>query len=219
MFKRIFIVLNFAVFLFLSPLAAEVDEGAGVFLKNLEDAVNKMDTYSFTITSESWKGRRHEKKVLKFHFKKPNLMRTYVLEGRKKGSTVVLNKEGKIRGRNSWGLRKTLKPTDRRLKNLRGNTFMNTSLLDKTERLKNHILERGCTATIAETEYEGKPAYYMHIDHKDPDNPVTGEDLWFDKETYMLLKNVKYEGEKKAADAAWMEFKINIPLEDKLFKI
>ena len=187
--------------------------------KSVEDAVNKMDTYSFILEAQSWKGARYEKKIVKFHFKKPNLMRTDVLEGRRKGSTVVLNKEGKIRGGNSWGLRKTLKPTDGRLKDLRGGTFLNMSLLDKIDRLKKHVLEKGCKAAVTETEYEGTPAYYMHIDHKDPDHYMTGEDLWFDKETYMLLKNVKYEGEDKAAEATWMGFEINIPLEDDFFEI
>ena len=145
-------------------------------------------------------------------------MRTDVLKGRKKGSRVALNKKGKIRGRNAWGFKKTLKPTDKRLKNIRGYTFMNSSLLNKTERIKEHILERGCIATLTEEEYMGRPAYHLHIDHKDLDDPVTDEDIWFDKETYMPFKNLKYENKTKVTDTTWLDFEINLPLDDKLFE-
>ncbi len=223
MVKKTQVILCCLMYLFLvmptAAVSAEVDEDVKAFLNNLEDAINKMNTYKCVMVSEIWKGRRHEKKTLRFQFKKPNLIRTDVLKGKKKGSSVVLNKEGKIRGRNAWGLRKTLKPTDKRLKNIRGFTFMNASLLDKLERLKRHIFQRGGIATVKEEEYIGVPAYHLHIDHKDPDNPITAEDIWFEKKTYFILKNLKYEGDMKVADTTWQDFQINIPLENALFDL
>ena len=219
MSRKILIILICAALLGLAEFArAEPSEEVRVFLNNLEETINGIDTYRFVMLTENWKDNRHEKKLVRFQFKKPNLMRTDVLEGKKKGNSVVLNKEGKIRGRNSWGFKKTLKPDDKRLKNLRGSTFMNASLLDKLARLKMHILERGCKASLRNVEYEGKTAYHLHIKHKDSDNPVTGEDIWFDKTNYALLKNLKYEGETKVADTTWQEIEINIPLEDELFE-
>lgn len=198
--------------------ATDVDENVITFLNNLEDAVNKMDTYRFVSESENWKGNEYEKKVTMFQFKKPNLMRTDVLEGPKKGSVVVLNKEGKIIGKNSMGFKKTLKLTDRRLKNIRGYTFINSSLLDKIGRLKDHILNKGCKAALTEEEYMGKTAYRLHINHKDLDDPVTDEDVRFDRGTYVILKNLKYENEQKVTDTTWRDFEINIPLDDSLFE-
>ncbi len=226
MARRVFLILGCAAFLFLGALgyytatvdAAEVDRNVRDFLNNLENAIYKMDTYRLIMESENWKGKKHEKKLLRFQFKKPNLMRTDVLEGKKRGSTVLLNKEGKIRGRNSWGMKKTLKPTDRRLKNIRGYTFMNSNLLDKTERLKEHILERGCKAILTEEECMGRPAYYLHIDHEDADDPITDEDAWFDKKTYVILKNLKYENDVKVTDTTWRDIEINIPLDDEIFE-
>jgi len=196
---------------------AEPGEEVKVFLNNFEKAVNNMDTYRFVMLSENWKGKRYKKNLVEFRFKKPNLMRTDVLEGRKKGSTVLLNKEGKIRGRNSWGFKRTLKPTDKRLKNMRGSTFMNASLLDKTARLKKHILETGCEASVREEEYAGKLTYHLNIDHKDADSPITTEDIWFSKTDYTILRNIKYESTSKVADTTWQTIEINIPLEDDLF--
>ncbi len=221
--KKGFIVLISVVILSLCspyPIIAQSETGQDVktFLENFENAVGNMDTYRFIMSSENRKGKKHEKKQLRFQFKKPNLMRTDVLKGRKRGSTVVLNKEGKIRGRNSFGLRKTLKPTDKRLKNIRGYTFMNTSLLDKARRLKMHILESGCNATLAEEKYDGKASYYLHIEHGDPDSLVTREDIWFDKETYMILKNTRHENEVKVSDVTWSDIEINIPLDGGLFE-
>ncbi|MBL7070746.1 MAG: hypothetical protein ISS26_01055 [Candidatus Omnitrophica bacterium] len=90
-----------------------------------------------------------------------------------------------IRGKHPWGFKKTLKPTDKRLRNIRGFTFMNSSFSSKTARLKKHILDRGCKAVLVEEEYAGVPAYYLHIDHDDSDDPITDEDVWFEKETYL----------------------------------
>lgn len=227
MTKKIILILGCIILISLSSsrhyadilnATTEVDKNIITFLNNLEDAVNKMDTYRFVMESENWKGGEYDKKVTMFQFKKPNLMRTDVLDGKKKGSVVLLNKEGKIRGKNPAGFKKTLKPTDKRLRNIRGYTFMNSSLSDKTERLKEHILERGCKAALTEEEYMGRDTYHLHIEHKDIDDLVTDEDVWFDKEPYVVLKNLKYENGEKVTDVTWRDFEINIPLDDSLFE-
>lgn len=82
---------------------------------------------------------------------------------------------------------------------------MNSSLLDKTERLKEHILERGCNAFLTEEEYMGRPACRLHIDHEDADEEITEEDAWFDKETCLILKNLKYENGTKVTDTTWRD--------------
>lgn len=226
MIKKIILTFGCVICVFLTSsehyanalnTTTEVSKNVTTFLNNLEDAINKMDTYQVIKESENWKGDKHVKKVTMFRFKKPNLMRTNVLEGKKKGSVVLLNKEGKIRGKNRIGFRKTLKPTDKRLRNIRGYTFMNSSLSDKVRRLKKHILETGCKAVLTEEEYMGKHAYRLHIDHIDTDDAVTDEDLWFDRETLIMLKNLKYENEQKVTDITFRDFEINIPLDDALF--
>jgi len=194
-----------------------VEKNVKAFLNNLENAIYKMDTYKCKMFSESWKRKKHEYKIMEFYFKKPNLMRMDVLEGDKAGSVVLLNKEGKIRGKNSMGMKKTLKPTDGRLKNLRGATFMQSSLLDMLDRLKAHVLERGCKATLMEEECMKRPAYHLHIEHNDADDPVTFEEVWYDKGTYFIIKKIKYEGNAKVADTVWEDCQINIPLDDSLF--
>ncbi|MBL7068532.1 MAG: hypothetical protein ISS34_01565 [Candidatus Omnitrophica bacterium] len=221
MVKKVLVILICVPLLFGSYTAAssvEVGEDVKAFLTKLEKTISSMNTYRCIMKSENWKGRLYERKVSRLQFKKPNLMRLDVLEGRKRGSTVLLNKEGKIRGRNSWGLKKTLKPTDKRLKNLRGYTFLNSSLMDKVDRLKRHILETGCRASLTEEEYDNKDTYRLHIDHVDTDNAVTTEDIWFEKATYIILKDIKQEGDKKVSDVSWRDFEIDIPLDDSLFK-
>ncbi|NQT06285.1 MAG: hypothetical protein HQ575_01970 [Candidatus Omnitrophica bacterium] len=221
--KKIFII---AIFLSLGLVfcrdvlvSAEVDNDVREFLKDLEEAINEMDTYSCIMVTESWRGKLYEKRIVRFSFKKPNLMRTDVLEGKKRGSSVVLNKKGKVRGRSAWGFLDTLRHTDKRLKNLRGATFMNSSMLDKLERLREHIFKRGCEAELDEEEYADREVYHLRIRHKDEDDSITLEDLWYDEETYTILKNTKYEGKDKAADTAWQEFEVNIPLDDSLFEL
>ena len=101
MAKKRFAILIWAILslgLFITNIAAESDGDVKAFLGTLENAIGNMNTYRCIMISEYWKGKIHEEKTTKFHFKKPNLMRMDVLEGRKRGSTVVLNKKGKIRG-------------------------------------------------------------------------------------------------------------------------
>jgi outer membrane lipoprotein-sorting protein len=220
MFKKVLIaaILVFGLLLSAAYCAEKkVSPEVSSFLNNLEDAIYKMDTYTCVMISENWKGKKYEYKVTKFQFKKPNLIRTDVLDGDKKGSTVILNKEGKIRGKNSMGLRKTLKPDDSRLKNIRGATFMQASFIDMIDRLKDHILERGCKARVIEEQYMDKPAYHLIIEHEDGDDPVTLEEVWYDKTTYFIMKKLKYEGEKKVTDIMWKDCQINAPIEDSLF--
>lgn len=222
MAKKITAILGLVLLILSSALLAEglcADENVKAFLAELESAVYRMDTYSCVMASEYWRGSLHEKKKTLFQFKKPNLMRMDVLEGKKKGSAVVLDRKGRIRGRNSWGLSKTLKPTDGRIKNIRGDAFMQASLLNKLERLKEHILERGCDAVLTEEKFGGVLAYRLHIGHRDTDGLVTAEDILFDKKTYATLKNLKYEGKVKVSDIIWERFEINPPLDDSLFEL
>lgn len=220
MLKKIFITAVL-VFGLMRPAAFGADEKAPqevrTFLNNLEDAIYKMDTYSCTMVSENRKGKRREYKVTEFRFKKPNLIRVDVIDGDKKGSGVILNKEGKIRGKNSMGIRKTLRPEDSRLKNIRGATFMQAGFMDMMDRLKDHILERGCGARIVDERYMDRPAYHLIIEHSDDDDPVTLEEVWYDKETYFIMKKLKFEGETKVSDITWNDREINIPLDDGLF--
>jgi len=199
-----------------ASFAAQEDIKA--FLGNLEKAILAMNTYRCIMESENWRGTLYERKISRLQFKKPNLLRLDVLEGKKRGSAVVLNKEGIIRGRNSWGLKKTLKPTDKRLKNIRGYTFLNSSLIDKVNRLKKHILETGCGATLTEEDYDSKAAYRLHIEHIGADNPLTTEDIWFEKGSYIMLRNIKYEGDNKVTDISWHDFEIDILLDDSIFE-
>jgi len=219
-FKKI-IIAAMLVFGLSQPAAycadGPFDGKVKVFLNNLEDAIYKMDTYKCKMFSENWKGKKHEYKITEFYFKKPNLLRMDVILGDKKGSVVLLNKDGKIRGKNSMGLRKTLKPTDDRIKNIRGAAFMQSNLLDMLDRLKAHILERGCKATLTEEECMKRPSYHLHVEHKDADDPVTLEEVWYDKNTYFVMKKIKYEGNTKVTDIVWENPEINIPLDDSLF--
>ena len=81
------------------------------------------------------------------------------------------------------------------------------------------LSEKGSIATLKEDTCDGKPAYHLHLEHKDPENPLTTEDIWFDKKTLFILKNLKYEGETKVTDTAWQDIEVNIPLSDSLFDL
>ncbi|MFH1753952.1 MAG: hypothetical protein ABH875_07190 [Candidatus Omnitrophota bacterium] len=196
----------------------KVDGDVKDFLEDFKEAIDEMDTYTFLMSVENWEGKRHEKMLSRFCFKKPNLIRMEVLEGRKRGSTVVLNKEGSIRGRNNFGLTLTLKPHNKRLQNIRGGTFLRASLADKWSRINDQITNKGCRAKIKEEELGDREVYHLHIYHNNTYNDATDEDLWVDKETFFISKNVIYVDDKVVSDVNWSQHEANIPLDDSLFK-
>jgi hypothetical protein len=227
MAKKALAVLLCVLFIGLRPALADeelacesedADEAVTEFLEDLEEAIDDMETYRCRMISENWKGDRYEFKVSRVSFKKPDLLRLDVLEGHKRGSSVLLDKDGKIRGMNSWGFRSTLRPTDRRLMNIRGQTFLNSSMHDKLRRLKEAIFVKGFGAELKEGEWEERPAYILMIEHNEPGSPLTREDIWFDRETYFLLKDIRYEGGSIVSDVTWKDIEINIHLEEDLFE-
>ena len=68
--KNGFLILGCILLLlgyYIDIIEAQTDVGEDVktFLINLEDAVDKMDTYRFITLSENWKGKKHEKKLIR----------------------------------------------------------------------------------------------------------------------------------------------------------
>jgi len=196
----------------------EVDDDVEDFLEDFKDAIDEKESYTFLMSIENWKGKKHEKIINRFYFKRPNLLRLEVLKGRRRGSVVLLNKDGKIRGRNSFGLTLTLKPTNRRLQNIRGGTFLRASLSDKWSRINDQIMNKGCRATIKEEEWGEREVYRLHIYHNNTYDDATDEDLWVDEETFFILKNVIYVDDKIVSDVNWSEWETNTPLDDSLFR-
>jgi outer membrane lipoprotein-sorting protein len=189
------------------------------FLEDFAAAVDRLDSYTFIMDSRARKGRKKDNRISKFYFKKPNLLRTEVLKGRRRGSTVVLQGDGRIRGKNSFGIRMTLKPSDGKLKNVRGSTFLNASLADKSARINEQILDSGCAATLEEAGYEGRAAYRLHITHNGAYDDVTDEDLWVERESFLAIRDILYVGGEIVSDVTWSDYELNIPLDDKLFKL
>ena len=195
------------------------DEDVVEFLEDLGQGITGMDSYSCIMTTENSRGDIREFKVSRVRFKKPNLLRVDVLEGDKRGSSVALNRDGVIRGKNAFGFRRTMKETDPRLRNIRGSTFLNASLLDKLGRIKDRIENKGFRAAVSETDLDGRSVYHMHIYHSDPADAMTDEDIWFDRESFFILKNRKFEGDTLVSDVTWRDIEVNIPVDDAEFEL
>jgi len=80
-----------------------------------------LQSYQCRLTLHATKGEEVQDSEYLFYYQKPNLVRMHVSEGSGKGNTVVLRKDGLIRGRREGALSVfpiTLKPDDERLRDL-----------------------------------------------------------------------------------------------------
>lgn len=218
--KKLLVALFCILCLFISPLECypeqiKIDSNVINFLINLSMMNERMDTCKYIIESELWKGRVYVKRTFQFYFKKPYLNRMEILEGPNKGRIVVCNKEGKIRITSLFGIVITLNPKDNRLKDIRGNMFIRSSMAIALDDLKEKILKRICQTVLLEEDKH----YRLHLEHNDIENPVTSEDIWFDKETYRPIRAIEYEGNKKVVDIKWLNFEINTSLDSNLFEL
>ncbi len=111
----------------------------GVILSRAIEMCRNLDSYRCKLTLDLTRGKQAEHSEYYLYFKKPGLLRMYVIEGQTKGHSVLLRGDGTIRGRRE-GLFSvfpvTLRPDDTRLFDLWGRNFIHSdwvTLLKETE--------------------------------------------------------------------------------------
>lgn len=101
-----------------SQLGSDAKDGTS-FLDNLYNSTNKLDTYSFHSTLQTYKDKKPKLNDGNVFFRKQHCIRIEVTEpGMKNGSIVVKQPDGKIRGQGGpkmFGFKMTINPDSRML--------------------------------------------------------------------------------------------------------
>jgi outer membrane lipoprotein-sorting protein len=147
-----------------------------------------------------------------FSYKKPNLVRMHVERGKDKGSTVILQADGRIRGRREGILSifaVTLQPNDQRLYDLWDRSFCNSdwaTLLSETkDRLGNgessnlRIVDNGQKVLL------------------DTSGSDFEEQTWLDSKSLVLLRKKARMNNGDSLDAVWSDIALNPSFDDHFF--
>lgn len=105
------------------PGRAEAD-GPWQILEKAEARYRELTDYECLVEAEARNGKKHESGTYRFWFRKPAMMKIRVTGGKSRGSDLVIDEQGRIKGRKGGLLKAiviSLSRNDHRLRNVRGN--------------------------------------------------------------------------------------------------
>jgi outer membrane lipoprotein-sorting protein len=159
------------------------------------------------------KGEMVQESEYVFYYQKPNLVRMYVKKGKDRGSTVLMRKDGVIRGKRGGLLSVipvTLKPDDERLSDLWGNKFYESdwgTLLKET----GARMEEGVPCRVE--EIEGGKQVLLTIEGK---NGYV-ERNWLESGRLVLVKRQIRKANGDSLDATWTDVVLNPEFKEGFF--
>lgn len=171
-----------------------------------------LDSYRCHLTLHLTRGDRVQNSEYVFSYKKPNLVRMEVKNGKDKGSTVILRADGRIRGRREGLLSVfpiTLRPDDDRLYDLWNRSFRDsdwvTLLRETGERLKD--TNSACTQIVD----DGQKILLV----AQADSLV--EKTWLDSDQLVLVRKQARRDNGDSLDAVWSDIALNPIFDDDFF--
>jgi hypothetical protein len=202
---------------FLAAGAAEVEAPPAV-LARLETAYAAIQDYRCRITTFSREGSRTDRRELRFSFLKPGMARVRVLRGSGRGSEVALGRDGTLRGRRGGLLRPfvvRLKPTDSRVRNLRGVPFWEADWGVFVRRVHDALADPAASAT---TQAIADGALELTIQFRRPGPPVRHV-YEVDTRRWLISEADVYEGNERVDQVRYDECQLNPGLTERDFEL
>jgi outer membrane lipoprotein-sorting protein len=172
-----------------------------------------LTSYQCRLILHVTKGKEEQNSEYIFYYQKPNLVRMYVDEGVGKGNTVLLRKDGLIRGRREGAFSFfpiTLKPDDQRLCDLWNRQFSQTDwgkILEETmARLRTY---HSSTLEVV----NGGKQFLLTL--KGNDGFV--EQTWLDHDQLILAQKHVVSQSGDRLDVRWTEVSLNPHFDDSFF--
>ncbi|MBI4832029.1 MAG: hypothetical protein HY801_10860 [Candidatus Lindowbacteria bacterium] len=175
---------------------------------------DNLQSYQARMVVHLTKGKQTEDSQYLFSFQKPHLKRMYVEKGKEKKSTVILRKDGVIRGKPGGMLSVvpplTLKPEDKRLQDLWERRFYEADWGTLLKEIQDSL--KDCSSGHVETVNGGKE-FLLTIEAKNGDI----DQAWFDHERLFLVKRNIRLANGDQLDAKWIDVALNPRFPDKHF--
>lgn len=161
--------------------AAAVVMTPGEVMARAERRFEALQDYQCRVVLESRLGARTETGSCEFWFRKPRMLRAKITEGKRRGSEVAVDGLGKIRGHRSGlfkGVVKTLKPTDTRLRTIRGSSLLNLGWGSFFQKYHQAELRPSARVILAHRGASASSPYVVQVSYADQGKRV--------KETYSV---------------------------------
>jgi outer membrane lipoprotein-sorting protein len=184
-------------------------------IDRMQDRLSQCRDYQYVMSSIERKGNREEKRSYRMFVKDERLVRIKVVEGRGKGSEAAVDAKGRVRGRKGGLLKpfaQTLKPTDDRIRSLRGTPFWEAACHNFLKELRARIGEPGTQCDLQpDREQPG------HVVLTVSRNGVTRERYWIDTHGLHMVKGELFEGDLQVQEFCIRDVKQNVGLDDDFF--
>ena len=149
-----------------------------------------------------------------YFFKKPNLIRVEVTDGKDKGSLVILTASGKVRAK-AGGLlglfTVTMEPNDKRLQNEDGFTIADSGFQKIIKEMETRLA--GNSSTVVEVNREKK--IYQLLIERGPFH----EQILVDLQTNLPIEWLTTQSGQFYGKSEWKNWQVNSGLPDSLFQL
>lgn len=219
MYKRAFI-FTVALVLWLSigvnflKTKAETVPTPQELLQLITRRFETLKDYQCQLTTTHLKNGQTVTDINNYYFKKPKLIRLEVMNGKDKGSKVVLNKNGKVRARAGGVLGVftiTMEPNDKRLQDDDGSSFATTDLGSTIKDIRATLAGGTATVTIVE---RGKRTYQLQIDR-----PGKRDLIVIDAQLQLPIEWYTFSNGRFDSKTEWKNLQMDVGFSDSLFEM
>jgi outer membrane lipoprotein-sorting protein len=183
-------------------------------IKLLNQRFSNLKDYQCQVINTSYKKGQPKQDGHKYFFKKPQLIRLEVNIGKDKGSVAVYNKAGKVRA-HAGGLLSiitlTMEPTDKRLQDDDGSTFVESHLGTTIKDIEKAISSGTTTVTEVSREHL---LYQIQIDRTDKKDIII-----IDSQIMLPISWDSYRDGKLESKTEWKNLQVDTNLADSLFSL
>jgi outer membrane lipoprotein-sorting protein len=198
---------------------SQADEGLSAegVMRKTDERVRRLRDYECFVDTDCRLGSKSEASSFHLWFRNPGMMRAKVLKGRDKGADVVV-KDGKIRGRTGGVLKFVtvdLKPTDKRIRNLRGVCITHLQWDNFYGTFRERASRPGAKMSL-----ETRPGAPYEVVLTYPEGARQMREVFrIDPKEWVLLEGVMWEDGVQVSSVHFREFRFDTGAEDKFFKL
>jgi outer membrane lipoprotein-sorting protein len=212
-------LLPIFIFFLVAAETPSDQESTGLFFEKIKKNYESIIDYQCRIDTFCTDGKRIEKRLLNFYFKKPRMIRIDLLKGNQlfdEGSVGVFKGGDTITGHKGGMLSSILMTVHKKspfATTLRGEAFDEIDMEAVLSYLLGYLRNGSCILIEDETSYMISCVPY---DEKQ-NNGISKDIAWFDKNTLIITRFQRYEGSILVQEAEWRDYIINAGIPDKLF--
>lgn len=201
----------------LAPAAAA--ESAESVLARAENRYAAIKDFECLVESETRKGKKQEGGTFHFWYRKPAMLRIHVVKGKTRGSDLVIDEAGKVRGRKGGLLKPfviSLSANDKRLRNIRGFPVTDLHWGAFYRKLREAAARPGARLTLSDRS--GADPYHLTLRYVDEGKQIR-EEYYIHPEHWVLVRADSFEDEVCVDRVVFRDIRLDPGLEPKFFRL